>query len=70
MDELSETEKAAALDDLVQAFCEEWWDFQGETWLVLDGSVELSPETARVLSAMFREARGKVDPEWLRMERA
>lgn len=50
--ELSDSEKAAALDDLMRAFKEEWFTVDSGGWVSIDGSGDVSPETARVLSAL------------------
>jgi hypothetical protein len=54
--ELSDQEKAAALDDLIHAYSEEWWDQDG-VWLTIDGSAIVSDETARVLSLLMKAVR-------------
>lgn len=69
-EDLNDCEKAAALEDFVNAFCEEWVDLeQSDTWLLVDGSASVSPETVRVLRLMFYAARSRVDPEWAAMQR-
>lgn len=56
--DLDDREKAAALEDFVTAFRDEWVDLdQSDTWLLIDGSAEVSPETVRVLRLMFDEAK-------------
>lgn len=49
--QLSDAEKAAALDDLMSTYREEWFDIDGY-WVVIDGSGIVTPETARVLSIL------------------
>jgi hypothetical protein len=65
VDDLNDRDKAAALEDFARAFCEEYWDVdQSSTWIVIDGSAEVSSETVRVLRLVFHAARAQVDPEW------
>jgi hypothetical protein len=59
-DDLNDREKAAALEDFVTAFGDEWVDLdQSDTWIVVDGSAEVSPETVRVLRLMFATAKSE-----------
>lgn len=53
---MSDGEKAAALDDLIRSFCDEWFVVDG-SWVEIDGSAILSDESLRVLDRMLTEAR-------------
>ena len=60
VEELSDAEKAAALDDLIRSFKKTsdgstWWDVDGY-WVTIDGSGIVSPETADALSRLWDEA--------------
>ena len=52
VDDLGDREKAAALEDLIGAFREEYWDLE-DHWLTIDGGADISDETARVLRLML-----------------
>lgn len=56
--DLSETEKAAALDDLMHAFRDEYWDITDD-WVTIDGSNSVSDETIRVLRLMRAGVHGR-----------
>lgn len=55
-EELSDIEKAAALDDLMHSFREEYWDIE-DGYVTIDGSGDISPETTRVLRFMRAASR-------------
>lgn len=49
--DLNDREKAAALEDLMHAFREEYWDIE-DHWVTIDGGNDVSDETVRVLRLM------------------
>lgn len=55
--QFTDAQKAEVLDDLVEAFAEEWWTIDYD-WVVIDGSVKMPPETADILRAMLQAKRG------------
>lgn len=65
MPEYSDAEKAAALDEVIDCFARSseylevrvgTTDFPGSS-LVIDGYIDVSPETARLCDDLWREAR-------------
>lgn len=54
--DLNDREKAAALDDLMVAFREEYFDVE-DHWVTIDGGADVSDETVRVLKLMRQAVR-------------
>ena len=53
-DDLNDREKAAALEDLMAAFREEYFTIEGH-WLTIDGGADVSDETVRVLNLLMAQ---------------
>ena len=51
VNDLNDREKAAALEDLMAAFREEYWEIEAH-WVTIDGGADVSDETVRVLRLM------------------
>lgn len=60
VEDLNDREKAAALEDLMSAYREEWFDIV-DHWVQIDGSADVSDETVRVLTLMRTEVRKGLD---------